>query len=238
MESTLNSDRKTARLAGAIFFLVCWPASSWNDNVVSPRIFTPGDPTATATKLLENEFLFRSGIVTQLIGVFAFVFLALLLYRVFSPVDKLLARLMVIPPVLQVGIVFLLEVLNIAAMMTLKSDSLLSLDVAQRQEVAYFLMRMFRYGMAFGQLLWGLWMLSLGLLMYRTGYAPRIIGALTTMGGIGYVTEGFTYVLLQRPDFLALRSILGWIIMTGFASSMLWLVIKGVREPKPKAAAE
>ena len=118
MEATLDSnqpagrqDRKTARLAGALFIFLCIPLTTWGQSYVLSRIFVPQDPAATAYNLLSNEFLFRTGIVSHLASVIIFSFMVLLFYRLFSPVDKHLARVMAAPALMQVPIFLILEVL-------------------------------------------------------------------------------------------------------------------------------
>lgn len=241
METTLNStlsagrqDSKTARLAASLFFFLCVPLSLWDGFYVPQKIFVPLDPVATTSNLLSNEFIFRTSIVSHLTGFLIFVFMILLFYRLFRPVDKHLARLMLLPVLAQLAIVFVFEVFNFTALMILKSEARPTFDIAQQQEAAYLLLRMPRYavGAGMGKFFIGLCFIPFGMLVLRSGFAPRIIGILLIIGGVGYVADCCISILLQRVDYLIVRSFLKYTTLT-YALALLWFLIKGVRDPKP-----
>ncbi|MCW5912456.1 MAG: DUF4386 domain-containing protein [Cyclobacteriaceae bacterium] len=233
METTLTSNSRTARLAASLFFFVCVPLSLWETNYVHSKIFVPQDPVTTAANLLSNEFIFRASIVTHLAGFLIFVMMVLLFYRVFRPVDKHLSRLMLVSILAQVPVVFVFEVFNFTALMILKSEPRSTFDVAQQQEAAYFLMRMPRYGTGagMGKLFLGLCFIPFGMLVFRSGFAPRIIGILLIIGGVGYVADCCISILLQRADYVMVRSFLMYTTV-GYALALLWFLVKGVREQK------
>jgi hypothetical protein len=239
MEAILESNlparqaSKTARLAAALFFFLCVPLALWDQFYVPQKIFVAQDPVATANNLLSNEFIFRTSIVTHLAGFLIFVMMVLLFHRIFRPVDKNLSRLMLISVLVQVPVVFVFEVFNFTALMILKSEPRLTFDVAQQQEAAYFLMRMSRYavGAGMGKLFLGLCFIPFGMLVFRSGFAPRIIGILLIIGGVGYVADCCISILLQRTDYVMVRSFLMYTTV-GYALALLWFLIKGVQEKK------
>ncbi len=150
METILNSNSKTARLAAAMFFFVGMPLSLWGQTYILGKIFVPQDSATTAHNLLSNEFQFRMSIVSHIVDTLFFVFQALLFYHIFRPMNKFLSRLMVVPLLAQLSIVFALEVVNFTALMILKGEPRLTFDVAQQQEAAYWLLRMHAYGVGIG----------------------------------------------------------------------------------------
>jgi hypothetical protein len=224
------SNSKTARIAAALFFFVCIPLSLWDQFYVHSKIFVPLEPVATANNLLANEFIFRTAILSRLFGFLIFVFMIMLFYRLFRPVDNHLARLMMFSLLAQIPIVFVFEVCNYAALMVLKSDARSTFDVAQQQEVAYFLLRMPRYatGAGMGKLFLGLCFIPFGMLVFRSGLAPRIIGILLIIGGVGYVADCSIAILLQRVDYVLVRSYLMYTTLA-YALALLWFLIKGVQ---------
>jgi hypothetical protein len=159
--------------------------------------------------------------------------MVLLFHRIFRPVDKNLSRLMLISVLVQVPVVFVFEVFNFTALMILKSEPRSTFDVAQQQEAAYFLMRMPRYavGAGMGKLFLGLCFIPFGMLVFRSGFAPRIIGILLIIGGVGYVADCCISILLQRTDYVMVRSFLMYTTV-GYALALLWFLIKGVQEKK------
>jgi hypothetical protein len=63
---------------------------------IPSALFVRGNATATAANIAAHEWLFRFGIVGDLLTGIIAIFLALALYRLFKGVDQDLARLMVI----------------------------------------------------------------------------------------------------------------------------------------------
>ena len=53
-----------------------------------------------------------------------------------------------------------------------------------------------------GLVLFGLYLLIIGYLAYRSGYVPRLLGALVAVAGLGYLFDSFGRVLYQgsSPD--------------------------------------
>ena len=227
VEST-PSTNSTVRIATSLFFFICVPMSIWESNFVHSKIFVPQDPIGTANNLLSYEFIFRTSIVTHIIGTSVFVLLVWLFYRVVRPVDKGLSQLMVIPILAQIPIVFVFEALNYTALMTLKSEARVTFDVVQQQEVAYLLLRLHRYAFAANKIIFGLFLIPLGILVFRSGFAPRFIGILILIGGIGYVADTCLYILLQREAYLTVRS-LKLYSSACYSLGFLWLLVKGVR---------
>ena len=234
MEATLTENRTTARIAASLFFFLCVPLSVWDQFYVPRKIFVPLDPVATANNLLSNEFIFRTSIVSHLAGFLVFVFMVLLFYRIFREVDKHLARLMIFLVLVQLPVVFVFEVFNLTALMVLKSEARPTFGISQQQEAAYLLLRMPRYavGAGMGKLFIGLSFIPFGMLVFRSRLTPRIIGVLLIIGGVGYVADCCISVLLQRADYILVRSFLMYTTLA-YATALLWFLFKGVHEPSP-----
>lgn len=79
------------------------------------------------------------------------------------------------------------------------------------------------------EVFFGLWLLPFGLLIYKSGFIPRIIGVLMLIAGFGYTIDSLTSLL-----FPTLGSFTKPIAFTfsgvGEIITMLWLLIKGVKE--------
>lgn len=235
MEATPASTSRILRIAVSIFFFVCVPLSVWETGTQS-GIFVAQDPVATATNLLANELAFRLTLVSHIIGTSFFTIMVMLFYKVFQPVNKHLARLMIIPIIAQFAVVFVLESVNYAALMTLKSEARLTFDVIQQQEVSYFLLRLYRYTFGADKIVFGLFLIPFGLLVIRSGFAPKIVGILILTGGVGYIMDTSLYIILQRADYLLVQP------MKLFASAMyalafLWFLIKGAQSQKSTTLA-
>ncbi len=135
MEDKGYSLKKTARLAGLLYLI--WVITGvFGIFYVSPRIIAQGDAGATANKILANEFLFRTGIINDIISNTIWVFLVLLLYRLFKQVNERQARLMVALVIVQIPAVFFMEAFNITSLMIFKGEILKTFELSQRQDLA------------------------------------------------------------------------------------------------------
>ncbi len=228
MEASPESNSRTVRLAASLFFFFCVPMSIWETGYVQSKIFVPQDPVATSSNLLTNEFIFRTSIISHIIGTVVFVLMVLLFYKLLRQVDKRLSMIMVIPILAQLPIVFVLEAINFTALMTLKGEARPTFDVTQQQEIAHFLLRIYRYGFGADKIIFGLFFIPFGILVFRSGFAPRVIGVLIIMGGVGYVVDSCLYILLQRADYLIVQS-LKLFSSASYSLGLLWFLVMGVR---------
>ena len=225
----MNSTKKTARVAGLLYFFSSLPAPF--SLLYIPSVFmVMGDATATANKIRASELLFRFGIVAELISATLFVFMGLAMYDFLKGVNKKHALLMLTLVLISVPISFLNELNRVAALI-LANGAHISGALDQRQldalVVAFF--HLHGDGLLLAQIFWGLWLFPFGVLVYRSGFLPRILGVLLIPAGLGYVTASFTSSLFPAyGDFVFnLAAVLGGL---GEGSTMLWLLIKGAKD--------
>src|SRR5687768_16650246 len=91
----LNSNKKTARIAGLLYLIVA-VFGIFAIIFVLDKVYSPGDAATTAANVLANSSLVRIGVVADLIQATVFVFLGMLLYQLLKHVNKNAARSMVI----------------------------------------------------------------------------------------------------------------------------------------------
>ena len=232
MEKDLSSLKKRARLAGLLYlFLVI--TGIYGIFFISPKIIVHGDAVATANNMLNNEFLFRTGIINDIISNTIWVFLVLTLYRLLKHVNPHQAKLMVALVIVQIPAVMFMEALNITSLMLLKGEILKTFELSQIQELAMLFLKVNDYGVFVLETFWGLWLFPFGLLVYRSGFIPRVLGVLLILNCIAYVMHSFTSLLFPNYQTLVEQiSMPFWIL--GEISITLWLLIKGVRTPKQK----
>lgn len=235
METTPETNRRNARLAAALFLFLCVPLSIWAQMFVQGKVFVPQDPVATASNLLASEFSFRTSIVIDLVGILLFAFMTTLLYRIFKPVDKYLALLMIVPVLAQIPVVFILEAFNYAAILMLKSEPRPGFGLAEQQETVYFLMRLHRAGASCEKLFLGLSFIPLGMLVWRSGYMPRFFAVLLFISAAGYIADTCTGIILERSIVSIIRPYLRSMFL-GYMMTMLWWLIRGVNTEKTTTA--
>jgi hypothetical protein len=222
----MNSLKRTAKLAGLLYLI--WVITGiYGVFYIPSQTIIPGDAAATARKILANEFLFRTGIINDIISATLWVFVALVLYRLFKQVNERQAKLLVVLVIVQIPAAFFMEALNIASLMIIKGEVLKTFELVQRQDLAMLFFKVSAYGSIVLETFWGLWLLPFGLLVYKSVFIPRILGIFLILNGIAYIIHSFTTLLL--PDYQATVRLFAfpfWIL--GEISIMLWLLIKGV----------
>ncbi|MGE0772643.1 MAG: DUF4386 domain-containing protein [Cyclobacteriaceae bacterium] len=218
--------RKTARLAGLLFFL--WIVSGFYDMFyVSPKIFVSGDAAASAQNILNHETLFRTGIFSGLITNTIWVLLVWVFYQLFRPVNERYSKLLVASVLVQVPVAFVNAGLSIAAVITLKGEILKSFELAQRQDIAMAFLKINEYSVLALVLFYGLWLFPLAILVYQSAFIPRFFGIWLIINGIVYVLLSFASIVL--PEYKDIVFTVGMPAMFGELVLMLWLLIKGIR---------
>ncbi len=227
IENKANSLKKTARLAGLLYFI--WVLTGIYSMMFLPsKIIVKGDAVATANKILANEFLFRIGIINDLFSATICVFMLLVLYRLFKHVNEGQAKLMVILFFLTLPVVFIMGAFNITTLMILKGEILKTFELSHRQDLAMLFLNINNYGTLTIQLFWGLWLIPFGQLVYKSGFIPRIIGVFLFLNGAAYILSCFTSLLFPNYQTLVSQFAMPFYIL-GEISITLWLLIKGIK---------
>ena len=231
----MSSAKNPGRFAGLLYILTSI-VGFFAMGYVPRKLFVHGDATATANNIAASETLFRLGIAGELIGMTAFIFVALALYDLLKGVNRRRASLMVTLIVVSIPIAFLNELNSIAALVLVRGGEFLSIfEKPQRDALAMLFLNLHHHGIVVAEIFWGLWLFPLGLLVYRSQFLPRFLGVWLIFAGFAWVVLSLTGILLpqyqNKVDSYSQPAFLGEIAF------MLWLVIKGARPPAPAAAS-
>ena len=208
-----------ARVAALLYLIPFVPFSLV---YVPSALIVPGDAAATASKIVASESLFRLGIASNLLSQTCFVFVGLLLYQLFKPVNKNMAALMVILNLLGIPIVMLNE-LNRLAVLRLLDTHLTVFTPDQLHALVSLFLNLHALGLNIAEIFWGLWLFPMGYLVFKSGFIPRILGILLMIACFGYLIQSFAAILLPNLDVSV-------VLITALAELFLalWLLIKGV----------
>jgi hypothetical protein len=89
-------------------------------------------------------------------------------------------------------------------------------------------------GYLIAQIFFGLWLLPLGYLVYRSGYFPKVVGILLAVGCFGYLIDTFTHFL--APGIAGSVSAIAVMpAAIGELSFVVYLLVKGNRAPQRPA---
>ena len=231
MEEKMNSLKKTARGAGILYFIMD-VFMIFGGMYVDSKIYVPGDAVATVSNILAFEWLFRLGFVSFLVGLILQLFLVHVLYELFKSVDKGQARLMVILVVAGVSVAFLNNLNQYAPIVLLSgAEHLSAFNPAQLQTLAMVFLDMYNNGIMVAEIFWGLWLIPLGILVYKSRFVPKVLGVLLIVGCFGHLLSFLSTFLF--PDYSAILIPISEMVMFGELPVFLWLLIKGVKDQQP-----
>ena len=232
----MHPTKKDARVAGFLYVLL---------GIVGPvrliyipdKLFVTGNASATANNIAAHEMLFRFGIVSDLIGATIVIFVTLALYRLLKGVNQSLAVLMVILGSLMVTPIYFVNTVNDGAALLFArgADFLSVFDKHQRDAFALVFLRLHHQCVLANEIFWGLWLFPLGLLIYRSRFLPRFLGVWLMIACFAYLALSFTGLLF--PQYENRMFTLTQPFMLGEVATMLWLLIRGIREQPMTAAA-
>jgi hypothetical protein len=181
-------------------------------------------PKQQAHSITASEWLFRTGTVSRMVAHLILVSLALVLYQLLKPVNKSHAVLMVALALLSVPIAFINEVNHLAVLRVLSGAEYLEpFTAVQRHAQAMLFLDLWNSGILVAQVFWGLWLLPLGYLVFRSGFLPRLLGILVIIGGSGYLLDVVVALLFPNIEVtISHFTFIGELLLP------LWLLIKGV----------
>jgi hypothetical protein len=213
-----------ARLAG-LLALVALITGSFA-GFVSTKLVIPGDAAATAKNILASESLLRFGFVSGLAMYAIFIVYVSLLYKLLKPTDKNHALLMLLFALTGVPIAMLNHINQSAALLLLSGDEYLKAFTSEQIQAQMMLfLKLQSHGNLIAGIFWGVWLFPLGLLVFKSGYFPRILGVILMIGCLGWLLLFIQRFLL--PNYQAL-GYFRYIAHTAELSWMLWLLVKGV----------
>lgn len=219
--------QKDARIAGLFYFLMVL-SGPFVLIYVPGQLFVSGDASRTAANILANQSLFRAYIIVGLFSELFFIATVLALYRLLKDIYLQVAKLMVILVLIQAPLAFLGVANQIATLSFLRGTDVLGVfDPPQRDVLATLLITIDREGILVAELFWGLWLLPLALLVYRSGFLPRFLGWWLFLNGVAYLAASFTGMV--APEHLEIVRAVTFPLLLGELVFLLWLLTVGAK---------
>ncbi len=216
--------RRFARLAGLLYLLVV-VFGVLAHVVVRGRLYIPGDAAATAANLAAHPALFRLGFVADLAMATFLLLTAMALYRLLRHVHPDAAAAMVVFAAVGVAITFAVLSQTFAAFLVATAPQYTALTT-EGPPLALLLLDTHHYGYLSAHVFFGLWLLPLGYLMYRSTMFPRWLGVLLVAACVGFLLD--TVLLFLAPAMRdALDPIIGSLTSAAELVAVAWLLIRG-----------
>jgi hypothetical protein len=230
----MSSPKRLARIAG-VLYLLNGITSGFAFGYVLTKVYIPGNAVTTAANVAANAGLVRLGVVADLFQGAEWVFLAMTLYLLLKHVHQNSARAMVVLVAIGAAIVCLNEVFQFESVrVATDSAYAAAFGTAGSSALVLLLLEIHHYGFLAAQIFFGLWLMPLGYLAYKSAMFPKALGVALVLGGACYLV-GLLAVFLV-PDFgekintfVTLPSAIAEISM------LVYLLVVGVKTTKPEA---
>lgn len=231
---SLSSDQRAARIVGAsttagVALLVLAILSGFGQFAAVQHLVVENDAVKTAAKIAGSKTLFRVGIASLLVAAALDIVVAWGLFRVFEPVSSGLSMLTAWFR-LAYAAIFVVAIAQLAGVLRLLPGAG---SAGKNGLPAQVLSTVHSYDdiWSAGLVLFGVHLVLLGVLVYRAVYAPRILGLLLIIAGLGYAIGGFSVLLFPPGTNVAAYTFIGEVFL------IFWLLLRG-RRLTPAALAK
>ncbi len=221
-----TSPRLKARSAGVLYLLTIL-TGIFAQGFVNDRLVVSGDAVATASNILTHKALYELGFTFYITEMACQIAFTALFYDLLKPVNrglslvaaflgltgcviKMVSRLFYVVPLFVVG----------------GAPYLNAFDQKQLQALALLFLKVNDHGAAMALAFFGFYALLKGWLIIRSTFLPRILGALSVVGGLGWLT--FLYPPLGYRLFLYLAAF----GILAAAALIVWLLVFGLNEQR------
>jgi hypothetical protein len=224
---TADHTRRQVAVVAAIGLLLMAILAPFAQFGVLQNLILPTDPAATTTNIATSIGLFGAAIAAFLVVAILDVVVAWGMYVLLRPVN---ARAALLVAWLRVAyaIVFAFALLNLLGVAQLvngaSASTLQSVQLHSQVETSVIA---FRTGWDLALALFGLHLVGLGGLLYRSTDFPRFLGALVILAGVGYLADSFGRILV--PGYALTISTFTFIGEVLLIVWLLRLAIKGSR---------
>jgi len=218
------SPRTVARIAG-ILYLLDILTSLPGDSLAGRTYVVPGNAAATAASIIAHEPLLRLGVAANLFATACYAAVTVLFYALLKVVNRNLARLVIVTSLTALAIWISGSLCELAATLVLPGGDA-SRPRAEQQGLM--LLEWNAHASDIGLVVFGVYCLLIGYLIVKSTFLPRVLGILTTLGGIGLLTH------LSPPLAGHLHPYNAAPALVAETSLMLWLLVKGVNVQQRK----
>ena len=220
--------RQAALTAGIAYLLMPVTIAEFS---IFPKLVIPGNSELTVENIAAHGKLFFVGVLCQLVTLILDVIIAWAFYILLAPVNRALSLLtawfrLVYTVMALAGLLNLVTVFRLVH----TPEYLTAFGPASLRAQVDLLFNSFHYDWSISLVIFGIHLILLGYLIYRSSYIPRILGILLILDGIGWV---FT----PLKPYLYPKANLGFFFIASFVELLLplWLIIRGWKIPEPEA---
>jgi len=215
----------------ALLFLATIVLGIGAQGFVSERLISFRDPAKTASNILANESLYRTGFTLYMIEMAAQIAQTVLFFHLLKPVNRRIATLALAFGLVGCTIKIFSRVFYLAPMWLLKQNAFAAFSADQLSAASLMLLTVNDRGAGVALAFFGFETVLEGWLIFRSTFLPRWLGVLAIIAGIGWLSFLSPTLGYQVFNVVALVALIGVIATIG------WLLLKGVDEQRWRALA-
>jgi Domain of unknown function (DUF4386) len=215
----------------ALLFLATIVLGIVAQGFISERLISFRDPAKTASNILANESLYRTGFTLYMIEMAAQIAQTVLLFHLLKPVSRRIATLALVFGLVGCTIKTFSRVFYLAPLFILKQSAFAAFSADQLPAVSLMLLNVNDRGAGVALAFFGLETVLEGWLIFRSTFLPRWLGALAIIAGIGWLS------FLSPTLGYAVFNVVAIIALIGSVATIGWLLVKGVDEERWRALA-
>jgi len=221
-----NSIKTTVR-TGGMLYLINIVLGFFAIGYVPATIVVSGNAATTAQNILSHELFYRLGFAAHIIILLTNIPLAVVFYNLFKVVSREVTLLVVFFSLVGTAIEAV-NLLNQLAPLILLTNAHYSgaFNPDELQSFAYMPFQFQTAGINLALIFFGCYCISIGYLIFRSTFLPKIIGILLVLGGSCYLINSFANFLtpelatnlspcIQIPSGLAELSLCLWFLVMG-----------------------
>lgn len=222
----MNSLKKTAHLAGALYLIVVL-TGLFTLMYVPSKLIIWEDAQATLDNITASETLFRLSIYAGIICYTAFLLLPLVLYKLLQHTEKTAAIAMAALALTSVPISLFNLTHKFAVITLINGPEYFSAVDLPKQVLLQ--LDYYNNGITVAAVFWGLWLFPFGYLVFKSGLLPKFLGILLMAGCFGYLINITGNLLFPGYADLGISRYISLPASLGEIGTCLWLLVAGVR---------
>lgn len=215
--------QRYTRVAGVLLVVSIF-AGGFGESYVPGKLIAAHDLVETAHRMATSVGLFRAGFASYLVEAACDVSLTAIFYLMLRPVSRPLSLITLCFGVVGTAVFAAGEIFYFAAALpVINAELAKSLSPNAAASFTYLCLTVYGYVFNIFAALYGIPVMLRGYLIFRSGYLPRMLGAIVVLGGAGFIVKNFVAVLAPQydsmafvlPMFLAMISMAFWFLVKG-----------------------